>query len=85
MPEEAGVPEGILLFLPKRRDQELCRVFAAQVSRPRGGDGMNVMAELERLTDPGVLRRVKVYSPAEIKDLQEKGKITPIEHVHKAS
>ena len=46
---------------------------------------MNLFQELERLTDPGVLRKVKVYSADEIKGMQARGEITPIEQVHKAS
>ena len=46
---------------------------------------MNVFDALERLTDPGVLRKVKVYSREQIQELQTKGEITPIEQIRQAS
>jgi hypothetical protein len=46
---------------------------------------LDLTIELERLTDPGMLRRVKVYSPDEIRLLQESGKITPIDKIRQAS
>jgi len=43
---------------------------------------MDLFKEMERLTDPGVLRQVKVYSPEEIKQLVDEGKVQPIDQVH---
>lgn len=46
---------------------------------------MNLEFELGRLTEPGVIRTIKVYSAEQILELQSKGEITPIEQVHKSS